>query len=164
MDVLQITLILATFFCSLVAGFLFAFALVVMPGIGRLNDRDFIRVFQVIDRVVQNNQPIFIVVWVGSIVTLVVSLMLGFGQLDGTGRLLMTSAALAYFFGAQVPTWIINIPLNNQLQALDVDMMNEPAQQEARHNFEPRWNLCNTIRTTFASLASLLLIILLFRL
>ena len=31
----QIVLILATFLCSLVAGFLFAFATVVMPGIKR---------------------------------------------------------------------------------------------------------------------------------
>ena len=33
MGIFQIALILATFLCSLVAGFLFAFALVTMPGI-----------------------------------------------------------------------------------------------------------------------------------
>ena len=53
----QIVLILATLLCSLVAGFLFAFATVVMPGIKTLNDREFIRAFQVIDGVIQNNQP-----------------------------------------------------------------------------------------------------------
>ena len=65
MGIFQIALFLATFLCSLVAGFLFAFALVVMPGIRSLNDREFIRAFQVIDRVIQNNQPIFMLVWVG---------------------------------------------------------------------------------------------------
>ena len=45
----QIVLILATLLCSLVAGFLFAFATVVMPGIKTLNDREFIRAFQVIE-------------------------------------------------------------------------------------------------------------------
>jgi uncharacterized membrane protein len=41
----QIVLILATLLCSLVAGLLFAFASVVMPGIKQLNDREFIRTF-----------------------------------------------------------------------------------------------------------------------
>ena len=71
--IFQIALILATFLCSLVAGFLFAFAVVVMPGIGSLNDRDFLRAFQVMDHVIQNNQPIFMLVWVGSVVSLVTS-------------------------------------------------------------------------------------------
>ena len=63
--ILPISLSIATLFCSLVAGFLFAFVLVVMPGIQRLNDREFIRAFQVIDSIIQNNQPIFVLVWVG---------------------------------------------------------------------------------------------------
>jgi uncharacterized membrane protein len=53
----QILLIVTTLLCSLVAGFLFAFATIVMPGIKQLSDRDFIRAFQVIDGMVQKNQP-----------------------------------------------------------------------------------------------------------
>ena len=164
MGIFQIALILATFLCSLVAGFLFAFAIVIMPGIRSLNDREFIRAFQVMDRVIQNNQPIFMLVWVGSVVALVTSAVLGIGQLDGAGRLLIIFAALAYLLGVQLPTFTINIPLNNKLQTLDVDAMNETTQKAARKDFEPRWNLWNSIRTAFASLASALLIILLFRL
>ena len=67
MGIFHVSLILATFLCSLVAGFLFAFAIVAMPGIRNLNDRDFIRAFQVMDRVIQNNQPIFMLVWAGSV-------------------------------------------------------------------------------------------------
>ena len=37
MGIFQISLILATFLCSLVAGLLFAFAVVVIPGISSLN-------------------------------------------------------------------------------------------------------------------------------
>ena len=99
MGILQIALIVATFLCSLVAGFLFAFALVTMPGIRRLTDREFIRAFQVMDRVIQNNQPVFMLVWVGSVVALVTSTLLGIGQLDGAGRLLIVFAALAYLLG-----------------------------------------------------------------
>ena len=164
MGIFQIALMLATFLCSLVAGFLFAFALVVMPGIRSLNDREFIRAFQVMDRVIQNNQPIFVLVWVGSVVALMTSAVLGIGQLDGAGRLLTIFAALTYLLGVQLPTVTINIPLNNKLQTLDVNAMNETTQKAARKDFEPRWNLWNSIRTAFASLASALLMILLFTL
>ncbi len=164
MGIFQIALILATFLCSLVAGFLFAFAFVVMPGIRSLNDREFIRAFQVMDGVIQNNQPIFVLVWVGSVVALVTSAVLGIGQLDGGGRLLIIFAALAYLLGVQLPTFTINVPLNNKLQTLEVDELDETTQKAARKDFEPRWNLWNSIRTAFASVASAQLIILLFRL
>lgn len=164
MEIFQVVLILAAFLCSLVAGFLFAFAIVAMPGIRNLNDREFIRAFQVMDRVIQNNQPIFMLVWVGSVVALVTSVVLGIGQLDGVGRLLIIFGALAYLLGVQLPTVAINMPLNNKLQSLDVDSMNETTQKAARKDFESSWNLWNSIRTSFASLASALLIILLFRL
>ena len=66
----QAVLMLATGLCSLVAGFLFAFAVVVMPGIRRLDDAAFIRTFQAIDRVIQDGQPLFLLVWVGSVLAL----------------------------------------------------------------------------------------------
>ena len=163
MEIFQIIVFLATFLCSLVAGFLFAFAIVVMPGIRNLNDRDFIRAFQVMDRVIQNNQPIFVLVWVGSVAALVASLVLGIWQLDGTGRLLIIFAAAAYLLGVQLPTFAVNIPLNNKLQALDIDAVNAAVEKTARQEFEARWNLWNAIRTAFACLTSALLILLLSR-
>jgi uncharacterized membrane protein len=164
MGIFHVSLILATFLCSLVAGFLFAFAIVAMPGIRNLNDRDFIRAFQVMDRVIQNNQPIFVLVWAGSVLALVTATVLGIGQLDGAGLLLLIFAAVSYLFGVQLPTFTINVPLNNKLQTLDVDVIDETMQNAARKDFEPRWILWNAIRSAFASLASALLIILTFRL
>lgn len=164
MGLFPLTLVVATFLCSLVAGFLFAFALVVMPGIKNLRDGEFLRAFRVMDRVIQNNHPVFLLVWVGSVVALLAAAALGLGQLEGTGRLLLIVAALAYLLGVQLPTVTINLPLNNKLQSLDVDGMNEKAQETARLDFEARWNRWNSIRTGFASLGSVLLILLLLRL
>jgi len=161
--IFPIVLIMATLLCSLVAGFLFAFASVVMPGLKRLNDWEFIRAFQVIDGVIQNNQPIFVAVWVGSIVALLASTGLGFGQLDSAQRLLMILALLIYLLGVQLSTFTINVPLNNKLQTLNVDEMNATALKAARMDFEPRWNQWNLIRTLLASLTSALLMILLLR-
>ncbi len=160
----QIVLILATLLCSLVAGFLFAFATVVMPGIKKLNDREFIRAFQVIDGVIQNNQPLMVAVWMGSILAAVAAAVMGFGQLDGTQRLLSISAPIIYILGVQLSTFTINVPLNNRLQRLNVDAMDEVALKAARMNFEPGWNRWNLVRTPFAGLASVLFMILLFRL
>lgn len=138
MGVFQVVLVLTTFLCSLVAGFVFAFASVVMPGIRNLNDRQFIRAFQVIDGVIQKNQPVFVFVWLGSLVAVLVSLVLGVGRLDGTARLLMLVAGLVYLFVVQLPTFTINVPLNNRLQALAVDSLDEASLSEARKDFEPR--------------------------
>ena len=160
----KLTLIVAALLCSLVAGFVFAFAVVGMPGIRNLGDGAFLRAFQVIDRVIQNNQPVFLLVWVGSAIALLASAALGFRQLDGTGRLLMTGAVLVYLLGVQLPTVTINVPLNNRVQALDVDGMDEAAQQAARRDFESRWNYWNSVRTVLACLVSVLLFILLLRL
>jgi uncharacterized membrane protein len=162
--IFPIVLITATVLCSLIAGFLFAFATIVMPGIKSLNDREFIRAFQVIDGVIQNNQPLFVAVWMGSVVASVAAAGLGFGQLDGTQRLLLISAPLTYLLGVQLSTFTINVPLNNRLQTLNVDAMDAVALKAARMNFEPGWNRWNLVRTPFASLASILLIVLLFQL
>jgi hypothetical protein len=77
MTVSQAILTLAAFLCSLVAGFLFAFAVVVTPGIRGLDDAGFLPAFQVIDRVIQNNQPLFIPVRVGSVLALGAAAVLG---------------------------------------------------------------------------------------
>ncbi len=164
MNLLQITLMLATLFCSLVAGFVLAFTIVVMPGIKSLNDHDFLQSFKVIDRVIQNNQPIFVLVWLGSILGLVTAALVGIVQLDGVNRLLIGIAAAIYLLGVQLPTFTINVPLNNQLQLQQIDTMTDLALREARMNFEPCWIRWNAFRTVCATLTSALLIIVVFKL
>ncbi len=164
MDTFQISLVSAALLCSLVAGFVFAFACVAMPGLGTLGAREFLHSFQVIDRVIQNNQPLFVLVWAGSAVTLLLSAGIGFVRLTGPDRALLLIAVVVYLFGVQVPTLTINVPLNNQLQALDLEAMSDDALTEARASFEPRWNRWNQIRTILAVLTSVLLILLILRL
>jgi uncharacterized membrane protein len=161
MTLVQAALLVVAFLCSLVAGFLFAFAAVVMPGPRRLDDGGFIRAFQVIDGVIQDQQPLFLCVWVGSVLALVAAAVLGLGALRGAERLLIIVAALVYLLCVQLPTVTINIPLNNTLQKLDLGTMNEAARRHARQDFEPRWNRWNVFRAVCASVVSLLLALLL---
>ena len=162
MEFFQTALIIATFLCSLIAGFLFAFAVVVMPGIRRLNDHEFIRTFQLIDGIIQNHQPVFILVWLGSVVAIISSAALSIGRLDGASFFLMCFVTFTYLFGVQLPTFTINVPMNNKLQTLNVDEMNETELEETRAGFELRWNQWNIFRAAVSSIVSVLLIILLF--
>jgi len=157
MGLLELVLILATLLCALTAGFVFAFATVVMPGLGRLGDREFIRGFQVIDGVIQAGQPVFGLVWMGSAVALLLSAVMGALQLDGIERVFLVGSALIYVVGVQVPRFRINVPLNNRLQMLDVDALDEGALASARRDFEARWVRWNAIRTAIASLVSVTL-------
>jgi uncharacterized membrane protein len=163
MTLFQAALTTATILCSLVAGFLFAFAVVVMPGIGSLDDRGFIRAFQAIDRIIQDSQPLFVGVWLGSVLALVAAALLGVWSLDGAERQLLIAAALVYVLGVQLPTVTINLPLNSQLQQLDLLTLTEATGLRARGDFEPRWNRWNVIRTACAILVSVLLVLLVLR-
>ncbi len=160
----QTVLILATLLCGLVAGLLFGFAVVAMPGINTLNDGEFIRAFQVMDRVIQNNQPLFIVTWIGSVILVVAAVLLGVRELDGAQLGLLLVAAAVYLVGVQVPTATINIPLNNRIQQVDTVQAEDEVLAEERSAFEPRWNQWNRIRTVMAIASTTMLLIVLLRL
>lgn len=159
MELIIICLITATLLCSLIAGFLFAFAIVVMPGIATLSNLDFLRAFKVIDRVIQNNQPVFIVIWLGSALTAAASALVSVWQLAGIDRILVITAAVIYLLGVQLPTVTINVPLNKGLQALDLERMPESEVSEARQRFEIPWLRWNWVRTFVALLTSAIMII-----
>lgn len=154
----EVSLILATLLCSLVAGFLFAFAVVVMPGIATLADRDYLQSFQRIDGVIQRGDPLFGFVWVGSILAVIAALVFGLGYASGFQRVLLASACGLYLLGVQAPTFIINVPLNNELRDLDIEGMDEAAVRSARERFERRWNRSNRVRTTLAVFSTAMLL------
>ena len=143
-------LIVSTLLCALVTGFIFTYAVVVMPGFAKLDDRDFIRAFQVTDGVIQNNQPIFMLAWVGSIVSVVATMILGFIELHGIERWTVFAIGFVYLLGVQGITIRIHLPLNNRLQRLEIDEMDPESLSKERNKFETRWNYFNNIRTLIA--------------
>ena len=143
-------LIVSTLLCALVTGFIFTYAVVVMPGFAKLDDRDFIRAFQVTDGVIQNNQPLFMLTWVGSIVSVVATMILGFIELHGIERWTVIAIGFVYLMGVQGITILIHLPLNNRLQRLEIDEMDSESLSKERNKFETRWNYFNNIRTLIA--------------
>ncbi|AXV09641.1 integral-membrane protein [Euzebya pacifica] len=150
----DIALVAAALTCSLVSGLLLGFAIVAMPGVGTLDDRGFVRAFQVMDRVIQDRQPVFMLLWAGSVVAVLAALGLGWRQEAGSGRLLLVGATVLWIGGLQVPTATINIPLNNALQAVDVAAVDDQSISRARDAFERRWNRWNRVRSAAGVLAS----------
>lgn len=163
MELIEIAVLLSALFCSLVAGVVYSFAIIVMPGIKTLADLEYLQSFKAMDRVIQDNQPVFIVVWVGSAVLLLASTVLGIWQLEGVDRVLLIVACTIYLFGVQVPTVAINVPLNNHLQSQDLETMTAAELQNIKAEFEYRWLRWNAIRTVLAILTTALLIFLLVR-
>ena len=161
MDVLDISLIFSITLCSLVSGFIFTYSIVVMPGLSKLNDKDFLKAFQVTDAVIQNNQPLFMVTWIGSILAMLATILVSLVSIGFAEAWLIVLVAFAYLLGVQGITIAIHIPLNNHIQRIKIEDLNDEVLADQRLKFETKWNFFNQIRTSIAIPVSLLLLILL---
>ena len=161
MDMLDISLIFSITLCSLVSGFIFTYSIVVMPGLSKLNDKDFLKAFQVTDAVIQNNQPLFMFTWIGSILAVLATILVSLVSIGFVESWLIVLVAFAYLLGVQGITVAIHIPLNNQIQRIKIEDLNYEALADQRLKFEKKWNFFNYIRTSIAISVSVLLLILL---
>ena len=155
MEILNISLFFSTLLCSLVTGFILTYAIVVMPGLSKLDDKEFIKAFQVTDGIIQNNQPIFILIWVGSIISVVSTIIISIFTLGILEAWKIIFVSLVYLIGVQAITIIIHLPLNRRIQKIDLNSTNLQSLNEERKNFETKWNYFNNIRTVVAFLVTL---------
>ena len=159
MDLLDISLIFSITLCSLVSGFIFTYAIVVMPGLSNLTNKEFIRAFQVTDAVIQNNQPIFMFTWIGSIVSLLITILTSVVGFELSETWLVILFSVIYLLGVHGITIAIHIPLNNHIQKVKIEELNDEAITDERVKFERKWNYFNNIRTSISISVSLLLLI-----
>ena len=157
MEILNISLFFSTLLCSLVTGFILTYAIVVMPGLSKLDDKEFIKAFQVTDGIIQNNQPIFILIWVGSIISVVSTIIISIFTLGILEGWKIIFVSLVYLIGVQAITIIIHLPLNRRIQNIDINSTNLQSLNEERKNFETKWNYFNNIRTVTVSYTHLTL-------
>ena len=161
MDALDISLILSILSCGLVGGFIFTYAIIVMPGLSKLNDKDFIRAFQVTDAVIQSKQPLFMFTWIGSIVAMLTTTLVSLVSIGLPETWLILLISVAYLLGVQGITIAIHIPLNNHIQKVKIEELNDETLANERLKFETKWNFFNYIRTSIAISVSVLLLIIL---
>ena len=113
------------------------------------------------DAVIQNNQPLFMFTWIGSIVAILTTIVASLITVGLSGSWLIILVGAAYLLGVQGITVAIHIPLNNHIQKLNIEELNDKTLAYERKNFEAKWNFFNKIRTFVAILVSSLLLVVL---
>jgi uncharacterized membrane protein len=126
----------------------------VMPGIGRLGDREFLASFQAMNRAIIN--PLFMICFLGTAVMLPITL---FAHRGTQQFWLLLGATVCYLAGVIAVTFAGNIPLNNALDTLNIASSTPDQLATFRAQFENRWNVLNHIRSV-ANTAALVLAIL----
>jgi uncharacterized membrane protein len=152
--VLALTLF-ATVGSAVMGGLLFAFSNFVMKSLTLQSPKSGIRTMQAIN--IQILNPLFLLVFLGTaIVALMLAIHSALHLSQPGGSLLLLLGSLTYLVGTVGVTMAFNVPLNNQLTALN------PTTPEATQfwaTYVPRWILWNHVRTIVAILASILLML-----
>jgi uncharacterized membrane protein len=145
-----LTLAGATLTTGLVAGVFYAYAVSVNLGLADQSDASYVATMQAINERIQN--PLFFASFFGAILFLLAALAIHFPKLRSGRFRLIALAYVLYVGGGFLPTVFVNVPLNEQLAAVDPDA---PARilSEARAAYEGPWNLWNGVRAVFSSLA-----------
>ena len=159
LSVLDLSIVLSIFFCSLVTGFIFTYSVVVMPGLSKLNDKEFVRAFQVTDGIIQNNQPLFMITWIGSIIAILFMIIISIMTSGLVNSWLIIFTGTTYLLGVQGITITVHLPLNNKIQKLEVEKISSSLLKEERSKFEKKWNFYNNIRTMISVSVSFFLIL-----
>jgi uncharacterized membrane protein len=160
-DILDISLFFTILLSALVTGFILTYAIVIMPGLSNLDDKEFIKAFQVTDGLIQNNQPIFILIWIGSIVSVlstIITSILCLGILDAW---LIIFVSVVYLLLVQGITILIHLPLNKSIQNIDINSSNSETLSKMRKSFETKWNYFNNVRTVVAFFVVLIFLLIL---
>ena len=97
--------------------------------------------------------------WIGSIVSVLSLILISITYVGLSETWLIVLVALIYLLGVQGITIFIHLPLNNQIQKLNLEKLKDENLRVERLNFENKWNFFNNIRTSIAFLISLTLLI-----
>jgi uncharacterized membrane protein len=151
MDVLQaVVLVAATITMGLITGAFYLYAVAIMPGLGRTDDRTFVGAFQAVDRAIIN--PLFMLNFLGALVFTGLAAALHLGA-DDRPVLAWTGAAFGLYLVVFVTTIRVNVPLNDGLKAAgDPDRIADLAAVRARFD-EAKWVRWNNLRTVLSVLA-----------
>ena len=151
MSFLTIIVFLALLGSGLIAGTFFAFSNFVMKALANVPSPEGIAAMQSINVVVLN--PVFLGTFMGTAaisVLVAVQAILGWGAPSSAWFL---AGAVLYVVGTFMVTGMGNVPLNNELAAVDAS---DAAAVAVWEHYLDRWTFLNTVRTVAASIAMLM--------
>jgi len=145
-----ITAVAATLSLIMAAGMtgsFFVFSTGVMPGLNGSRPASAIDAMQAINQRIQN--PLFIGMFLLLPVFAAVAGILLMTMDEKTAGVLFLAAAAVYVLGALVPSFAVNIPMNNALDGVHIP--HDPA-EAARiwAAYSARWTAWNTVRAVFS--------------
>jgi uncharacterized membrane protein len=142
----------ATLSCGLMAGVFFAFSTAVMPGLARLGPAQGILAMQFINRAILN--PLFLIVFMGSAAFCALLLFTSLGRWQNSSAIFFLIGSILYLVGSFLVTVVVNVPLNNTLDAL---VPTNPDSAKHWASFLTTWTSWNHVRTIASLLATALL-------
>lgn len=148
----QIACLIALGFFGLITGFFYAYSVDVMRGLDLIDAESAVSAMQGINLAVRN--PVFFATFFGTpIVGLLAAGSLYLGNHKMSAGLMVLAAAI-YFFGAFMPTAMVNVPMN---EALAVIPLGDSAQdyEAIWTTYSPKWTFWNTLRTVVSLVALL---------
>ncbi|GAA0743594.1 DUF1772 domain-containing protein [Gaetbulibacter jejuensis] len=143
---------------ALSAGFFFAWSVSVILGTKKVGDLTYLETMQSINKEILN--PVFFIVFFGSLITLILN-----AALQNNNKLmfwLLLTSAIIYLIGTFGVTAFGNVPLNNELDALDIKALNINELKSFRDYYESNWNQYHNIRTLSNMISFILLLISIF--
>jgi len=155
-----ILLIVAIVSTGLMAGIFFTWTNAVKPGIGTLDDINYMKAFQAMNRVILN--PLFYMAFILPVLTISISTYMNFGSPKLYVVELLLISTLMYCMGVFLVTIVGNIPLNELLENTDLEKISLTELGDLREKIENKWNSFNLIRTISSFISFLLLVICLF--
>ncbi len=152
--ILQTLAILSLLNTGAIFGFFFAWACSVMWGLDATDPVVAITAMQAINASVRN--PLFALAFFGTPVFLALTAMVSWVSGENWAARLFGSGALLYILGAMLPTFAVNVPLNETLALTEMPLEAVRAQELWRTYSSP-WYLSNAARTTASGLSLLLI-------
>lgn len=132
-----------------ITGFFYAYSVSVMRGLDFVAPQSAIIAMQGINATVRNAlfAPAFFGTPVAAIAAGAVFLIMGHKR----AGLALLAAAAVYILGAFVPTFAINVPMNNELATIDAATAAQP--EQIWRDYSDRWTWWNHLRTIFSALS-----------
>jgi len=156
MKIYLLSYLLAIVTLALMAGLFYNWSFNIISGISKLDDRAYLNMMQILNKSILN--PAFIFIFLGSIFGLPFLTFLQSKLGFNLSFWFIATAMIIYLLGSIGTTFFGNVPLNNQLEALNLVQLSEEECNSFRRVFEQRWNNLNYLRT-FASFTSMVMLI-----
>jgi uncharacterized membrane protein len=149
-----LTLTLAVLTTGLTSGFFYAYACSVTLGLGLLPDDQYVEAMQAINATVRNG--VFAFSFFGAVLFLLLAIAVHAPRPRSRRFVLIALALVLYIGGGFMVTFLVNVPMNEDLARVGDAAPAVLAQ--VRAEYEGSWNFWNGVRTLFSSLAFLALI------